>query len=173
MNKSMTMGKAKHIEELKEVIAKAIKKVGGTKENDLCKFIPMEEGYMHHFTLKKMKHKEPTELCSLIEKFIIRADKIKPVPPKQRAARGSRKRRDQVAFSRSQLDRMLNMARLAGDKEMIALLSPKESLASVKRKLIQAIRQNDIEHELWNTYVEIITAQETMIEMVRRGETPQ
>jgi len=173
MNKSMTMGKAEHIEELKEVIAKAIKKVGGTKENDLCKFIPMEEGYMHHFTLKKMKHKEPTELCSLIEKFIIRADKIKPVPPKQRAARGSRKRRDQVAFSRTQLERMLNMARLAGDKEMIALLSPKESLASVKRKLIQSIRQNDIEHELWNTYVEIITAQETMIDMVRRGESPQ
>ncbi|MCP5491492.1 MAG: hypothetical protein H7A40_00425 [Chlamydiales bacterium] len=173
MNKSMTMGKAKHIEELKEVIAKAIKKVGGTKENDLCKFIPMEEGYMHHFTLKKMKHKEPTELCSLIEKFIIRADKIKPVPPKQRAARGSRKRRDQVAFSRTQLERMLNMARLAGDKEMIALLSPKESLASVKRKLIQSIRQNDIEHELWNTYVEVITAQETMIDMVRRGESPQ
>lgn len=169
----MTQGKAKSLSELEDVIAKAIKKVGGTKENDLCKYIPMEEGYMHHFTLKKMKHKEPSELCSLIEKFIIRKDKVKAIPPKQRAPRGTRKRQGQMSFSRTQLERMLNMARLAGDKEMIALLSPKESIASIKRKLIQAIRQNAIDHELWNNYVEIITAQETMIEMVRRGENPQ
>ena len=169
---SKTVSKAKSIEELEQIISKAIKKIGGTKENDLCKYIPMEQGYMHHFTLKKMKHKEPSELCSLIERFIMRADKLKVVPPKQRAARGSRKRRDQMTFSRTQLERMLNMARLAGDKEMIALLSPKESLASVKRKLIQSVRQNAIDHELWNSYVEIITAQETMIEMVKRGESP-
>ena len=169
---SKTASKAKSLEDLEDVIAKAIKKVGGSKENDLCKYLPMEHGYMHHFTLKKMKHKEPSELCSLIERFIIRADRLKVIPPKPRAARGSRKRRDQLTFSRNQLERMLNMARLAGDKEMIALLSPKESLASVKRKLIQSIRQNDVDHELWNTYVEILTAQQTMIEMVKRGESP-
>ena len=167
---SKTVSKAKSFEELEAIIEKAIKKVGGTKENDLCKYLPMEHGYMHHFTMKKMKHKEPAQLQSLIEKFIINASNLNIVPPKPRAPRGTRKKPGHMSFSRSQLERMLNMARLAGDKEMIALLSPKESLASIKRKLIQSLRQNQVDHELWNSYVEIITAQETMIEMVKRGD---
>ena len=37
----------------------AIKKVGAKRENDICRFIPMTSGgYMHHFTLKKMKTKQ-------------------------------------------------------------------------------------------------------------------
>ena len=60
----------KALHELENAIDKAIKKVGGSKENDLCKFIPVTSGgYMHHFTLKKMKVKDPSELSSLIEKF--------------------------------------------------------------------------------------------------------
>ena len=59
----------KELDELEDVIAKAVKKVRGTKENDLCKYIPMNSGgYMHHFTLRKMKYKSPKELNSLIEK---------------------------------------------------------------------------------------------------------
>ena len=50
--------KEKKLDELESIIDKAIKKVNGRKENDLCKFIPMNSGgYMHHFTLKKMKNK--------------------------------------------------------------------------------------------------------------------
>ena len=64
--------KAKNLREVEEVIAKAIKKVNGRKENDLCKYLPMTSGgYMHHFTLRKMKNRQPHELSSLIEKFII------------------------------------------------------------------------------------------------------
>ena len=82
------------LEDLEGVISKAIKKVRGRKENDLCKYIPMNSGgYMHHFTLRKMKYKNPAELSSLIEKFIIRADRPLVVPPKQRAARGKPSRR--------------------------------------------------------------------------------
>ncbi len=151
--------KTKNFREIEDIIAKAIKKVGGRKENDLCKYLPMNSGgYMHHFTLRKMKNKQPSELGSLIEKFIINSDRPSSVPPKQRAARGSRKKRDQVAFTRTQLERMLNIARLAGDKEMVSILSPKKSLSSAKRELIASIRHGKVEQELWNSYVECVNA---------------
>jgi len=151
--------KAKNLRDIEDVISKAIKKVGGKKENDLCKFIPMSSGgYMHHFTLRKMKTKQPSDLGSLIEKFIINSDRPHSVPPKQRAARGSRKRRDQITFTRNQLERMLNIARLAGDKEMVSVLSPKKSLATCKRELIASIRHGKVEPELWNAYVESLNA---------------
>lgn len=145
----------KSLQEIESVITKAIKKVGGDKENDLCRFLPMSSGgYMHHFTLRKMKHKQPKELSALIEKFIINADKPLTVPPKQRAARGTRKRRDQYTFSRNQIERLLNVARLTGDKEMVAMLSPKKSVAACKRDLINSVRQGRVEQDLWDAYVE-------------------
>ncbi|MBM3184465.1 MAG: hypothetical protein FJZ64_04075 [Chlamydiae bacterium] len=148
---------------VEEIISKAIKKIGGKKENELCKYLPMKSGgYMHHFTLKKMKNKQPQELASIIEKFVIQSDKPAIIPPKQRAARGSRKRRDHLNFTRNQLERMLNIARLAGDKEIITILSPRKSVASCKRELIQSIRHNRIESELWNNYVEAIQAQQAI-----------
>jgi hypothetical protein len=156
--------KMKAIEEVEEVIAKAIKKVGGQKENDLCKFIPASAGgYMHHFTLRKLKNKKPGELSALIEKFIISPNKPVIIAPKQRAARGSRKRRDQVMFTKFQLERLLNIARLAGDKEMISVLSPKKSLATYKRELIQSIRQNIVDQELWAAYCEGIQAHNSIL----------
>ena len=151
----MVESKMKNLKEVEEVITKAIKKVSGRKENDLCKYLPMTSGgYMHHFTLRKMKNRQPNELAGLIEKYIINSDKPSSVPPKQRAARGSRKRRDQITFTRIQLERMLNIARLAGDKEMVAVLAPKKSLATCKRELILSIRHCRVEPELWNAYVE-------------------
>ncbi|MFY7843154.1 MAG: hypothetical protein ACOVOR_03975 [Rhabdochlamydiaceae bacterium] len=155
------MSDSKNIREIEDVISKAIKKVNGRKENDLCKYLPMSAGgYMHHFTLRKMKHKQPQELLNIIQKFIINADKPSSVTPKQRAARGSRKKRDQYVFSKTLLEKMLGIARQAGDKEMVALLSPKKSLASAKRELISSIRQGKIELELWNSYVESASAQQ-------------
>jgi hypothetical protein len=155
--------KTKNLREIEDVIAKAIKKVNGRKENDLCKYLPMTSGgYMHHFTLRKMKNKQPAELGAIIEKFIINTDKPHSVAPKQRAARGSRKRRDQMTFTRNQLERMLNIARLAGDKEMVSILAPRKSLASYKRELIASIRHNKVETELWNGYVESLNVMQQM-----------
>lgn len=163
-DQQINKNKTKKLDELEDVISKAIKKVRGKKENDLCKYIPVNTGgYMHHFTLKKMKYKQPTELSTLIEKFIISPERPLVVAPKQRAARGSRKKKDQHNFSKLQLERLLNMARLAGDKEMVSVLSPKKSLATCKRELIQSIRHGIIDHELWNGYVEAVNAQQAMI----------
>lgn len=149
----------KNMNEIEDIIAKAIKKVGGRKENDLCRFIPMTSGgYMHHFTLKKLKNRSPEELGTLIEKFIINADRPSSVTPKSRAARGSRKKRDSMQFTRNQLERMLSIARMAGDKEMVSILAPKKSLATCKRELISSIRHGRVEQELWNGYVEAINS---------------
>ena len=147
------------LKEVEVIISKAIKKLGAKKENELCRYLPMTSGgYMHHFTFKKKKSKDPQELVSLIEEYIIKAEKPSTVTPKQRAARGSRKRRDQMTFTRTQLERMLNIARLAGDKEIITVLSPKKSLAAYKRELINSIKIGKVDHELWNTYAEAMNA---------------
>lgn len=156
---------AKTLKEIEELIAKALKKLGINSENELCKYLPMNSGgYMHHFTLRKMKKKQPKELSSLIKRYIIDADKPNIVPPKQRAARGSRKRREELTFTRMQLERMLNIARLAGDKEIISVLSPKKSLATYKRELIQSIRHEKVDQDLWNGYVESIQAHNHLLE---------
>jgi hypothetical protein len=146
--------------ELEQLIQKAIHKVGGRKENDICRYLPIGSGgYMHHFTLRKMKHQNPHHLNELITKYIVNTDRPQTVPPKQRAARGSRKRRDQIAFTKQDLERMLHMARMAGDKDMIRKLTPRKDLRTIKRELISSIRHGRVEPELWNSYVEAITNQ--------------
>src|SRR5437588_84815 len=91
--------KNKTTKDIEEVISKAIKKLGVRKENELCKYLPMKSGgYMHHFTFKKMKHKQPQELAAIIEKNLIQSDKAVIIAPKQRAPRGSRKRKDHMNF---------------------------------------------------------------------------
>lgn len=152
---------------VEEVIAKAVKKIGGRKENELCKYLPMKTGgYMHHFTLRKMKYKQPQELASIIERHVIQSERPTIIAPKQRAARGSRKRRDHMNFTRNQLDRMLNIARLAGDKEIMTILSPRKSVATCKRELIQSIRHNKVEQELWNSYVESIASHQAAVDLL-------
>jgi hypothetical protein len=155
-----SISKLQSLEDIEDIISKAIKKVGGRKENDLCKYLPMSSGgYMHHFTLRKMKLKQPFELGSLIEKFIINSTRPTVVAPKQRAARGSRKRKDQLTFTKNQLEKLLNMARLTGDKEIVSVLSPKRSLATCKRDLIQSIRHGIVDQVLWNSFVESVQSQ--------------
>ena len=67
---------SKGMKDVDDVIAKAIKKIGARKENELCKYLPMHSGgYMHHFTLRKMKSKQPHELSLIIERFVINSDK--------------------------------------------------------------------------------------------------
>ena len=91
---------SKSVKEVEEVISKAIKKIGGGKENELCKYLPMKSGgYMHHFTLKKMKYKQPQELAQIIERFVVNVQRPLVIAPKQRAARGSRKRKDHMNFT--------------------------------------------------------------------------
>ena len=138
--------------------SKELESLIDTAVNDICRYLPVDTGgYIHHFTMRKMKHEDPKQLADMIKKFIINASTPQSVPPKSRAARGSRKRRDQLLFTKEDIERMLNMARLAGDKDMIRKLTPRKDLRQIKRELIASIRHNYVEPELWNSYVEAIT----------------
>lgn len=144
--------------QLESLIHTAVKKLGAKKENDICRYIPSTAGgYIHHFTMRKMKTEQPDQLAGMISKYIINVEKPSSVKPKQRAARGSRKRRDQFLFSKVDIERMLNMARLAGDKDMIRKLTPKKDLRSIKRELIASIRHGKVDPDLWTSYVEAIS----------------
>lgn len=163
----MDTEKNKNFKDLEKVIAKAIKKVGAKKENDLCKYIPSPSGgYMHHFTLKKLKKKNPNELVSAIEEHIIESENPEIIAPKPRAPRGSRKRMDQLTFSKMQLERMRNIARLAGDTEIMSILSPKRSLAACKRELIQSIKKEEVDEDLWIEYKDSVNTKNASLEGV-------
>lgn len=146
-------------QELESLISRAVKKIGAKKENDICRYLPIGTGgYIHHFTMRKMKGENPDNLANMIKKFILDPNEPKTVPPKSRAPRGSRKRRDQFLFTKTDIERMLNMARLAGDKEMIRKLTPRKDLKSVRRELLSTIRRGQVDHELWNSYVEAVSS---------------
>lgn len=151
--------KEQALEDLEQLIDKAIKKIQGTKENDLCKYLPGSEGgYMHHFTMRKLKNTDPSQLFSLIQKFITEIATPRPIDPKPRAPRGSRKRKDFINFTRLDIERVLELARQVGDDDLVARFSPKRSLPSLKRELIRSIRENRITQELWNAYAQTINA---------------
>jgi hypothetical protein len=144
--------------ELDQLIHGAIKKIGGRKENDLCRYLPMiTGGYMHHFTLRKMKHQGPERLAEMIRRFILDTEKPLTVKPKQRAARGSRKKKGQVVLNDTDIEYLLTLARSVGNKEMVRKLLPHKELKVVKRELIASIRNGRVDNNLWNTYIEAVT----------------
>ena len=144
--------------DLERLIAGAISKVEGKKENDLCRYLPMVAGgYMHHFTLRKMKNQGPDRLADMIQKYIIDVENPLTVKPKQRAARGSRKKKGQIVLGDSELEHLLQLARAAGEKDLVRKLLPRKDLKVIKRELIRSVRDGLVNHNLWNTYVEAIT----------------
>src|SRR6185503_17907452 len=97
--------------QLAQLIENALRKIEGRKENELCKFLPGESGgYMHHFTLKKLKNSDPQQLFELLQKFVINTTKPKILAPKPRAPRGSRKKREVISFTRTDIEKVLDLA---------------------------------------------------------------
>src|ERR1700730_9331728 len=60
---------------LEDLIQKALSKINGKKERDLCRFLPCSSGYMHHFTFRKMMQEKPQQLFDLIQKYIMETEK--------------------------------------------------------------------------------------------------
>lgn len=54
------------------------------------------------------------------------------------------------------------MARQAGDKDMIRKLTPRKDLRTIKRELIASIRHGKIDQDLWQSYVEAVSAQASL-----------
>ncbi len=145
-----------HIE-LDDIIAKALKKIGGKDENDLCRFLPGNSGgYIHHFTLRKMRNNQPSILTDMIQKYIVQNETPGRLNPKQRAPRGSRKKKDILSFSRGDVERLVQIARQVGDSDMLSKLSPKRSLTRLKKELIKSIKLGVVEQDLWKAYTDSI-----------------
>jgi len=162
---SLDQQQRQHVSELQidELIAQAVKKLAVARENDICRYLPMPTGgYIHHFTMRKMRTEDPVKLQEMIRKFILHTEKPISVPPKPRAARGSRKRRDQLQFTKVDIEKMLTMARAANDKEMVRKLTPKKDLKTIKRELIASIRHGQVDSDLWQSYAEAISQNSTI-----------
>ena len=147
----------KNLQELEDTIRKAVKKINGTKENDICRYLPIPNGgYMHHFTMRKMKTEEPLALSVLIDRYINSVEKPASVAPKPRAARGSRKRRGGINFSRSELEKLIDIANKLGEDDIINKLSPRKSLAAYRRDLIMSVKNNEVDEKLWKDYAQAV-----------------
>lgn len=147
----------KTLQELEDTIRKAVKKINGNKENDICRYLPIPSGgYMHHFTMRKMKTEEPKALSVLINRYINSVDRPTSVSPKPRAARGSRKRRGGINFSRSELEKLIDIAKRLGEDDIINKLSPRKSLAAYRRDLIISVKNNEVDEKLWRDYAQAV-----------------
>ena len=147
--------------ELDKLIEKAIKRVHASKENDLCKYLPGPAGgYIHHFTLKKLKYTNPSQYSSLIQQFILNAERPIILNPKQRAPRGSRKRKELVTFSRTDVEKVLELARKYNEKDLLSKFSPRRPLPAIKRDLIRSIRREEISEDLWHSYVDTLRSKD-------------
>lgn len=134
------------------LIQQALTKIGSTKEKDICKFLPAEkEGYMHHFTLKKIKKTNPQELFSLIQEFILNPPEPRAIDPKPRARRNK-----SLSLNQSDLKLILKLAQKTGDKQLLTKLGAKLSLPRIKKELIKSIKDNHIEEELWYSYIQAV-----------------
>lgn len=155
--------------QLESLIQNAIKKLGARKENDLCRYLPWSTGgYIHHFTMGKLKNENPSQLSEMISKYIINVDKPKSVPPRKRASRGSRKKIDHLTLNMQDIDRLIHMAKLAGDTDMIRKLAPKRrNLQSIKRELISLIRQGKVDQDLWTAYADTIAIHNQMPQLFK------
>ena len=157
----MTLQEDQVQQQLQEGIKKAIAKTKKSKENDLCHYLPGDHGgYMHHFTMRKLKQSEPAKLFSLLQQHILNKDTPLALAPKQRAPRGSRGQRDYFSITRSEIERVLALAESAGDDHLIAKFSPKRSLTVLKKELIRNIKAEKVNHDLWQAYAEAIALQQ-------------
>lgn len=147
----------KPLQDLEDVIARALKKVGSHDEDEIRHYLPMPGGgYMHHFTWKKKKLESPQDLGRMIEESILKSSKPMIVEPKKRASKGPRKRLSSFGFTFQQVNKLIQTARQSGNEELVSLLSSQRSLKSCKKALIAAIRNHQVSSELWDAYVEAV-----------------
>lgn len=146
--------------QLDQLIERATKKVGARKENDICRYIPGPKGgYIHHFSMRKMKHEDPEQLTNLLNKHIINNENPNKQPPKQRAPRGSRKKKDHLPLTKQDIDLLLVLARKSGERDIVRKLTPRKDLRSIKRELISSIKHGRVEEDLWHSYAEVMAHQ--------------
>lgn len=140
----------------KSVLLQAMQKIDASKEKELCKYLPdpLKDGSIHHFTMKKMMIQDPLAFLEMLDRYILIPENPQVLPPRKRGPRKSRK--EKFKFTERDLERMLEIAKIAGDTEMISRLTPKKSFKDIQRELIISIRCGDVNVKLWNAYVDSV-----------------
>ena len=146
---------------LKIAIEKALDKIQGKKEKEICRYLPGPRGgYIHHFTFKKLKEKEPEKCLSLLEEFILNPAKPRELDPTPRAPRGLNRTNNQIKLPNEMVNRIIQIARESGDDSLLSKILAARPLNQVKRDLIRSIRENKANQELWEAYKEAVLVSE-------------
>lgn len=164
----------KSVEKVDAAIVAASKKVSAKKENDICRYLPGPKGgYIHHFSMRKMRNEDPEQLVQLLNKHILNPSNPSKLPPKPRAPRGSRKRRDHLPLTKQDIDLLLYLAKQSGQKDIIRKLAPRKDIRSIKRELIASIKHGQVKEELWIAYVETVSTPTTPPQFNQLAATSQ
>lgn len=144
---------------LNAAIESALKKIRAKKEKEMCRYLPGPRGgYIHHFTFKKLKEKDPEKCLSLVEEFILNPPTPRELEPTPRAPRGLNRTNNQIKLPNEMVNRIIQIARESGDNSLLSKILAARPLNQVKRDLIRSIRENRANQELWEAYKEAVLA---------------
>ena len=133
------------------------------KENDLCRYLPTEEGKrLHYLAFKKMREREPDKLKAMIEKYLLDPKRTQLIqsarvqkklsPSKETPINPSLT--EKLLYSFDQLIYTLRNEKTPyPDKKENPMNLLQRSLKAVQSQLIQSIQNKGIDPELWETYV--------------------
>ena len=141
--------------DLQSCIAKAISKVSAKKEGELCRYIPGDDGRLHHFTFKKMKKTEPEALQKMIEEHILEREPMS-IASKPRLKGEARGKSTAPKLKRAHFKRLVDILKNSGDEELLSMFQPVQTLKQVQKEMIGMIKKKEIDVELWATYTKMV-----------------
>ncbi len=155
--------KEKHaLHNLEDCISRAMNKVKAQKEADLCKYLPSDNGRLHHFSFNKMKHNEPSQLSEMIQGHIL--DKATPeqLPPTRRSSFGKKQSPSlKLNLKREHINRILESLKKSGDNDLLEMIAPLQSLKEVQREMLNMVRSKEINRDLWSLYVKLVEKEQS------------
>ena len=154
----------KRIDELNECIAAAMKKVGVQEELDLRRYIPGVNGQLHHLSFIKLKKTDPKELLRMVQKHILEKENPEalsaPAIPALKV-----KRTVDLKIKKSMVNQIVSAlkdSKIEGIDEVIAMLSPHQTLGQVQKLMLDMVRAKEVDVNLWETYVRLVKEQHSI-----------
>ncbi len=148
----------KRIDELNECIAAAMKKVGVQKEQDLRHYIPGVNGQLHHLSFIKLRKTDPKELQRMVQKHILEKENPEalssPAMPALKV-----KRTVDLKIKKTMINQLVNAlkdSKIEGIEEVIAMLSPHQTMGQIQKLMLSMIRARKVDVNLWETYVRLV-----------------
>ncbi len=149
-------------EELEESISRAMERVNVKKETDLCRYLPGKEGRLHHFAFSKLKRTRPIELVKMVREYILENEHPQELSSKPRPGL-MLKRLVEVKLKRAQINRLVDILKKSGDHDLIATLSPHQTLGQVQKLMLEMIRMKEVDLSLWETYVRLVEEERNIL----------